>query len=837
MAVSISLSIAQNSQSIANNTSSVTVKVTAKWTYGSYNATGECTGSITIAGTKYSFSGIKFNTGKTTSGSQVIMTKTVNVSHNSDGTKTLSCSASFVTGVSSGTVTASGSKTLTTIARKSTLSVSNGSLGTAQTLTVTRKSTALTHTITYTCGSASGTIASKSSSTSISWTPPWSLAKQNEGGTSVSVKLTITTYSGSTSIGSNSYTISCSVGSNSIVATSEGCSLGESVGITMGIVSNSLVHTVTYQCGTETGTILDKSTAQMYFWTPPWSLALQAPGKTSVSVTLYVKTYIYVSGTYYKVGNTKTKTITCAINSASMTVTSGTLSYEQTFTVTRAGNYWHTVQYRLNGELYNIAARSTAETIKWTPPVSLASQNPSGTSVTIEFLIKTFSTDTINTGKQIGVTRSVSKTYQIPSSVKPSVTLTLSDAEGHLAKYGKYVKGKSKLEFNVDAEGSYGSTIVSKTTTFNGKNYTAESGTIESLPVGDNITVTTTVKDTRGRTATASKTISVYDYANPKVTELVIRRCNENSTPNPAGAYLAIDYDATITALGNNNSAKYTLKYKKVSESTYTVEELTSLENVFVILGASTVIDAETDSAYDISLTVEDDFTSITKKGVGSSVKKVWSMYAKGKGFAFGKIAELLETFEVGWNARFYKDVKIDGKLDAFPVGSVFITDTYTNPSTKLGGTWECFDKNLAYKVYDYSVDSSFFIPTANTSSWYGYATVEGHHVTIRIEIVSAVEAGETEVTWGHFDFVKLGFGSLAYSYAYAIGAGDSLNAVMLTRLEYNDGALKTTDINPKTDGGLLKVGEAFVAIFTVPISTFAMYNANCDKFYWRRTA
>lgn len=121
MAVSISMSITQNSQSIANNTSNVTVAVKAIWTYGSWNATGQCYGSITIDGTKYSFSGIKFNTGATTSGSQTIMTKTVNASHNTDGSKTLSCSASFNTGVSSGTVTASASKTLTTIPRATTM--------------------------------------------------------------------------------------------------------------------------------------------------------------------------------------------------------------------------------------------------------------------------------------------------------------------------------------------------------------------------------------------------------------------------------------------------------------------------------------------------------------------------------------------------------------------------------------------------------------------------------------------------------------------------------------------------------------------------------------------
>lgn len=204
MAVSLSLSITQNSQSIDNNTSNVTVKAVISWTYGSFNRT-EKSGYVIIDGTKYTFTST-FNENESTSGSQTIFTKTLNISHNSDGKKTLSCSASFTSGVSSGTITASASKVLTTIPRKSTLSVSNGTLGTEQTLTVSRKASSFTHTITYTCGSASGTIATKSSNTSISFTPPLSLASQNTSGTSVSIKYTITTYNGSTNIGSNSYT-------------------------------------------------------------------------------------------------------------------------------------------------------------------------------------------------------------------------------------------------------------------------------------------------------------------------------------------------------------------------------------------------------------------------------------------------------------------------------------------------------------------------------------------------------------------------------------------------------------------------------------------------------
>lgn len=213
MAISISISITQNSQSIANNTSNVTVKVNAKWTYGSYNKLQK-SGWLTIDGTKYTFTS-SFNTGQTTSGNQTLFTKTVNVSHDSDGTKSLSCSASYTSGVSSGTVKAGPvSKTLTTIPRKSTLSVSNGTLGTQQTLKVTQQSSSFTHTISYKCGSASGTICTKSTSTSISFTPPLSLASQNTTGTSVSVTYTITTYSGSTSVGSNTYTKTCTIPSD-----------------------------------------------------------------------------------------------------------------------------------------------------------------------------------------------------------------------------------------------------------------------------------------------------------------------------------------------------------------------------------------------------------------------------------------------------------------------------------------------------------------------------------------------------------------------------------------------------------------------------------------------
>lgn len=102
--------------------------------------------------------------------------------------------------------------TLDTIYQKTTLLVSNGTLGVAQTLTIEKPDPSRTVTITYKCGTASGTIATKSSDTNISFTPPISLASQNTTGTSVPITFTFTTYSKSgTKHATDTKTITCSI--------------------------------------------------------------------------------------------------------------------------------------------------------------------------------------------------------------------------------------------------------------------------------------------------------------------------------------------------------------------------------------------------------------------------------------------------------------------------------------------------------------------------------------------------------------------------------------------------------------------------------------------------
>lgn len=458
MAVSLSISITQNTQSVANNTSNVTVKVIAKWTYGSFNRT-EKDGSLTIDGTKYNFTST-FNTSQSNSGSQTLFTKTVNVSHNSDGTKTLSCSASFVTGVSSGTVTASASKTLTTIPRKSSLTASNGTLGTAQTLTISRADSSFKHKITYVCGDVSGYAAGSSTtfttSTSISWTPPLSLASQNTTGTSVSLKLYLKTYTSG---------------------------------------------------GTEIGSV--------------------------------------------------TKTITCAI----------------------------------------------------------------------------------------------------PSSVKPTCKLEVTDPTGYTNTYGNPVKGLSKFKVVVTPTIAYGSAIAYYNTTIGSTKYTSALFTTDVLKISGAVKISSTIQDKRGRSGTASDTKTVLDYTQPVIVKLTVKRCNQDGTTNEQGEYVQATFTASVTSLNNKNKATYVLKYKKTTENSYTSVELNELDNVYSVTDKTYIFEADSSNSYDVELDVTDNHNTTKRSTSASTAFSLMHWNAEGNGMGIGKLAEEPYLFDMGLKARFNEPV------------------------------------------------------------------------------------------------------------------------------------------------------------------------------------
>ena len=134
------------------------------------------------------------------------------VTHNNDGTKSLSVSCSVSTATSQsylpGSATISGETfVLTTIARKSTIGSVTERPGYPVTINVTRYSSSFTHTLSYTFGSMSGTIVSKSSDLQITWTPPITLYTQMIGLRYATGKVIVETFNGNTSLGTTEATL------------------------------------------------------------------------------------------------------------------------------------------------------------------------------------------------------------------------------------------------------------------------------------------------------------------------------------------------------------------------------------------------------------------------------------------------------------------------------------------------------------------------------------------------------------------------------------------------------------------------------------------------------
>lgn len=204
MAVKGSISIKQNSQNIANNTSSITVTGKAVMSGASFDNYTR-TGTVTIDGKSYSFS-----TTFPKNSTKTIFTKTVTVTHNSVGKKSVSASFKITTGMTGtlegGVLEASTSKTLTTIPRASSVTCADGNIGSATTININRVSSSFKHTIKYSFSGLSGTIATKTSDTSIGWTIPTSFYAKIPNAKSGKVTITCDTYSGDTKIGSKTTT-------------------------------------------------------------------------------------------------------------------------------------------------------------------------------------------------------------------------------------------------------------------------------------------------------------------------------------------------------------------------------------------------------------------------------------------------------------------------------------------------------------------------------------------------------------------------------------------------------------------------------------------------------
>ena len=350
-------------QSVANNTSTISWTLSANGGNSSWYA--ERTLKAVIAGTT-----VYTKTSRVERYAGTVSSGTVTLSHNTDGSKSFSASLEAAVYTSSVNCTGSKSFTLDTIARKSSVSCGSGNIGSAVTITINRASSSFTHTLEYNFGGLTGTIATKTSSTSVSWTLPTSFYAKIPNATSGSGTITCTTYSGSTNVGSNTCSFTAKTTSSSAPGLSVSIVDTDSTAIALTGDSSKLIRYYSDAKVTLTATAKNSASISSY------SISGGGGSSTSSSATISnITGNSFTCKTTDSRGYTTTVTKTpTMVSYVKLTCAMGdnTPSADGAMTVTASGNYYNgsfgavsntlTVQYRykVSGGSYGSWTNMTA---------------------------------------------------------------------------------------------------------------------------------------------------------------------------------------------------------------------------------------------------------------------------------------------------------------------------------------------------------------------------------------------------------------------------------------------------------------------------------------------
>ena len=233
-------------------------------------------------------------------------------------------------------------------------------------------------------------------------------------------------------------------------------------------------------------------------------------------------------------------------------------------------SFTHTLTWRFGGRTGTIAESSSSPSITWIPPLDLSSQIPNSESGA-----GTLTCITYNGNTEIG-RKSISFTLKVPSYIGPSINnFEPSIVPVDIKNCGLYVKNHTAVKWDVTAYGSYGSTIQKCTISGQNLSYTftntstSYTRTSETLTISGEKVYTVTVTDSRGRTASKTGRITIWDYNSPVITSANSFRSNADGTLNGSGEYVTHKLTASFYTLQGNNTIKIEVFNKESSNPTY----------------------------------------------------------------------------------------------------------------------------------------------------------------------------------------------------------------------------------------------------------------------------
>ena len=383
---------------------------------------------------------------------------------------------------------------------------------------------------------------------------------------------------------------------------------------------------------------------------------------------------------------------------SSISASSFTIGSSGNITINRASSsFTHTLTYSFGSATETIGT-GLGTSATWTPPNSLLSQVPTQTSRTCTITCTTYSG-----GTAIG-TYSINVTLYVASGVVPSIseaTVSPVNANSWIKEKGLYVGGFTKARIQTKATAGQGASI--KSITINGAS-ASNDWTSPILTAGQKSFIIR-VTDTRGRYVEKNVSALFLEYTQPLFVTAKAVRSDALGLEIDDGTYLYAIGEVTHSSLDGNNQVQLKLR---IRTSGGEWQQFVNIENNAAYIQEGLLLTA----SYQVEIVATD--------LVGSNVTRLFRIATAsidfhlrhgGHGAAFGKYSEI-EGLEVDWDAQFYKDVEVDGKVTTDGIEIDMTEEEATEINTSLGTTGikrlALFIKNIAYRlglIADYVVE------------------------------------------------------------------------------------------------------------------------------------
>ena len=422
------------------------------------------------------------------------------------------------------------------------------------------------------------------------------------------------------------------------------------------------------------------------------------------------------TGSYSQVLTSIPRVSTFSLNTSTVTLGSTAL----TVTINKSSSsFTHKVYYKF-GNINVLKYDGPGTSTSFTPSISDCSQIPNAVSGTGQIVVETY-----NGSTKLGQ-NSANITLKVPDSVKPSFNSLVAElvANGINTSYG-YVQNKSQCKLSISGSvGSYGSSITNYYISgggFTGNSATATTGV---LTQSGSITFSAYVTDSRGRRSdTKTVTISVKEYANPKILEFTAQRCLVNGQLDEDGTYAKVYTNYSYSNLSGSNSITASVMYRKTGDSDFIKCAEKPVQGGAIAIGGGNL---DTTFAYEIRFELKDNFTTIGQSVTVATSFVTLDFRKGGKGIAIGKASEKDGLFDINMDVDVKGNLTVNGKPVVVNVdwnnipsinvkGNIGLTGYIQLPNS--GGSWLNGATNGNIRGYRQSTGSYHPIITQTTSS------------------------------------------------------------------------------------------------------------------------